>query len=274
MIEATAKRAEKRREGLSGRTASDETLYALLGELRADIQALKAEQASHIQAPPPPPENQLQAMLAELHRDVEAMKGEQVAWSASQKERELQAMLHALRQDINTLNNAQSPNHALVRSGAGSRRMASDQLLKVGIPFGMLAGIVAAFSLLFMSGQLTVGNFSSTQLSGFGSPPIAQRGQYAATPEQLLETANALIGKGDIVFARRVLANAVSQGSAIATVELAKTYDPEFLARLYNPSGVAPDEARALQLYEAASRVGNFDATMRLEQLRKIKTSP
>ena len=279
LIEAAAKRAEIRKNGPSLRAAperpegADDTLYSLLGELRADIQALKAERTTLTPPPPPSPESQMQSMLAELHRDIEVLKGEQVAWTATQKERELQAMLQELRHDIHILSD-QAPKHAAAKPSEGRWRMSPDQVLKLGIPLGVVAGIAAAFVLMLATGQFNVGTRTSPQLAGFGSVTNAQNRHYAATPEQLMETAGALLGKGDIVFARRVLANAVSQGSALSSVELAKTYDPELLARLYNPSGAAPDESRAMKLYEVASRAGNFEATMRLEQLRKTNSSP
>ncbi|MEQ1672481.1 MAG: hypothetical protein ABL893_16635, partial [Hyphomicrobium sp.] len=101
--------------------------------------------------------------------------------------------------------------------------------------------------------------------------PQAIHPPVVATPDQLLQTANVLLGRGEIEFARQVLTNATTQGSAVAALILARTYDPVRLSQMYNPSGIAPNIERAQTLYEIAAGSGNAEAIARLDELRSAK---
>lgn len=267
LIEATADRGETARKPEAPQAAPSGMVYEMLIELRRDIQALKNEQSTLAVTTH---EQQLHGLLTELHRDIEALKGEQEAWTAKQKQRQLQELLLELRQDITTLHGADAPPVSRSRSAlrappAQPQPAGMGHALKVAIPVGIVGGVAAAFALLLASGQLTPGPGSAGR-SWDGervSPPVAAM----ATPEQLVETARVLLAKGDIAFARRVLGNAVTQGSTVAAVMLAKTYDPRHLAQLYNPAGVAPDEARARMIYESAVRAGSDEAAARLREM-------
>lgn len=263
LIEATAKRAEQRQREKQESPGSESNIYGLLNELRRDIQSLKAEQAA--QSPPTVPhqDRQLHDLLSELHRDIELLKGEQAALTNQQHERQLQAMLFELRQDISHLS-SQTDAYSKWSPRELPRQQSAGLALSIGIPLGILGGVGAAVVLLMLTGQLNMGPMMRAPSERM-APPAA----VVATPEQLIETAGALLRKGDIAFARRVLSNAVAQGSTTATLLLAKTYDPELLAQAYNPSAAAPDLARAEKLYESAAGAGSFEATTRLEQLRK-----
>lgn len=251
-------KSEQVSQSLAALPPQERQLHDLLNELRHDIQTLKTEQVSQSLAVLPPQERQLHDLLSDLHRDIEHLKGEQAALTNPQQERQLQTMLSELRRDITN----QVDGRRRWELQEAPRRRTSGTLA-IGVPLGILAGIGAAVALMMMSGQIQFGSMTN-------APPVRTdpTATNLATPEQLIETASTLLRKGDIAFARRVLSNAVAQGSIAATVLLASTYDPELLAQAYNPSGVAPDPARAEKLYESTARAGNFEATMRLERLR------
>ncbi len=73
----------------------------------------------------------------------------------------------------------------------------------------------------------------------------------SAEAARLLERAHALLGQGNIGAARAVLERAAETGSALASFELAETYDPLVLStwRIYGTQG---DATRARELYAKA----------------------
>jgi hypothetical protein len=97
----------------------------------------------------------------------------------------------------------------------------------------------------------TPGSMSSPQ------PPDPHATSSVPQPNQsrLLVRADTLLQAGDISGARLVLERAVAEGSAVATLKLAETYDPRQLAR-WNALGVQGDWARAQALYERAQAAG------------------
>jgi hypothetical protein len=248
-------------------------MQTLLAELRRDVQGLKSEWAPPSQSP----EAQLRRMLSELHLDIESLKAEQRSRSVKSKDMQLNAMLMELRSDINALqglvasastDNAQRSPHFEPMPHA-RRTETSDGVLKFGIPIGIAIGVMTAVGLLLASRELSIGP------NGISLPrraeEISQQVVPVASPQQLLETANNLTKKGDITFARRVLSNAVAQGSGIAALMLARTYDPQYLSQMYNPLGVTPDVAKARVLYETAAQAGIDEAARRLTELGKAR---
>ncbi|GAB4231748.1 MAG: hypothetical protein Kow0032_14170 [Methyloligellaceae bacterium] len=86
------------------------------------------------------------------------------------------------------------------------------------------------------------------------TPKPAPKEKITAEEEaRFLERANALLELFDVASARLVLEHAARRGSTQAMLLLAKTYDPEHLARL-GVRGVTGDKAQATAWYERASR--------------------
>jgi TPR repeat protein len=67
----------------------------------------------------------------------------------------------------------------------------------------------------------------------------------------------------DISAARKYYEYAANAGSARAATSLARTYDPDFAARL----GLRPDPVMAAHWYRKAAALGNPDAEARLRIL-------
>jgi hypothetical protein len=271
LLEATARRPRPSEPASPPAPAGTDSMQTLLAELRRDVQGLKTEWVP----PPQSPEVQLRQMLSELHLDIEALKAEQRSRSVKSKDMQLNAMIMELRSDINALQGLVSSASTDIAQRAphfeplppSRKTETSDSVLKFGIPIGIAIGVVTAVGLLLASRELSIGPDGITIPRRVGE--ISQQVVPVASPTQLLETANTLTKKGDITFARRVLSNAVAQGSGIAALMLARTYDPQYLSQMYNPLGVTPDVAKARVLYETAAQAGIDEAARRLIELGK-----
>ena len=86
--------------------------------------------------------------------------------------------------------------------------------------------------------------------------------------EAFRDRAASLIGEGRISGARALLERAAQSGDAQALLSLARTYDPQALAE-WKTIGVAPDEARALELYRRAAAAGSAEAARRVAEFAK-----
>jgi hypothetical protein len=76
------------------------------------------------------------------------------------------------------------------------------------------------------------------------------------------------ISAGDVVTARMVLRRAAEAGVGAAALALARTYDPEVLAKM-GARGVTPNPEEARRWYETAQRLGSSEAAQRLERLAR-----
>jgi hypothetical protein len=88
-------------------------------------------------------------------------------------------------------------------------------------------------------------------------PPVAR---------QLLEEGRALFKQGEVNQARLRFNSAISAPLGLVLLEVARTYDPNYLARLPK-SDAAADLRQARKLYEQASKLGAQEAKQDLEQL-------
>ncbi len=91
----------------------------------------------------------------------------------------------------------------------------------------------------------------------------------SAEVKALLADAQNLIELGDLVSARQMLEYAMSQKSAEAAYQLARTYDPLYLATMASVLSVEPNITRAKVLYYSAARQGHQAAAKRLAELRR-----
>lgn len=267
---------------------SDQHLYVLLGELQRDIEALRRAQHEQSHSILPSPEQQLYGLLAELRRDIDMLHSVQPVWTPPSKESDLRNMLAELRHDIVALRKLETDplgragsvdelRRAFAVGGGAQGAWSERRMLMVGLPIGIASGVAVGFGLLVLSGEITIGRGAGPGYGqALGTPGLATSRNDAsglagqtlkASADQLVESARTLIKKGDITFARRVLENAKSQGSASAVLMLAETYDPQVLAELYNPAGAAADISTARKLYEIAARAGNQEAASRLVAL-------
>lgn len=283
LIEATARRGEALRRGKETQASHGDThIYQMLAELRRDIQALKEEERQHSLSSD---DRMLQSLLTELRQDIETLKGEQEVWTRGRRERHFVSRLAELRQDIEALNLLSDVRGVSPSAGdrGGKRPADTGNVLKLGIPLGILGGVAAAFGLLLATGTVRIETGNAVQSAGGATNrsvtarpvpvPAPVQGPRMATPDQLIQTANLLIGRGEIDFARQVLVNAATQGNGTAALMLAQTYDPSQLARMFNPRGVAPDPERAQTFYELAASAGNSEAIARLDELRAAGSS-
>jgi hypothetical protein len=84
--------------------------------------------------------------------------------------------------------------------------------------------------------------------------------------KDLLEKANQLLEKGDIIAARTLYQRAAEMGSASGALMLGSTYDPRRLWSL-GVLGMVGNKERARQWYLRASELGNPEAKARLQAL-------
>lgn len=83
---------------------------------------------------------------------------------------------------------------------------------------------------------------------------LVPKQQLSAEEEaRFLKRGEELLKLGDVASARLVLEHAARRDSTLAMTALAKTYDPDYLAKL-GVRGVKPDIDRAIAWYERASR--------------------
>ena len=86
----------------------------------------------------------------------------------------------------------------------------------------------------------------------------------------LIEKAESMLERGDLIGARRELAEAASAGNAHAKFALAETFDPNMLAARGMRVPVA-DAGTARALYTQALAAGDGRAQRRLEGLQQAK---
>lgn len=104
-------------------------------------------------------------------------------------------------------------------------------------------------------------------------PPPESVTLALATPEtaatlNLIQSADALLGRGDVEAARRSYARAWgNDGSAAAAFGMARSYDPLVLASLAGSNG-KPDGGEALRWYQRAASAGNPEATKAIIRLQ------
>jgi hypothetical protein len=82
----------------------------------------------------------------------------------------------------------------------------------------------------------------------------------------LSKRAEAMMANGDLPAARLILRRLAEANDARAAYDLARTYDPTFLAAS-GEIGVKPDLAKARTWYELARGLGHRDASQRLQAL-------
>jgi hypothetical protein len=83
---------------------------------------------------------------------------------------------------------------------------------------------------------------------------------------QALKLAERLIAQGDIAGAREILARVAAEGTPLALLSLAETYDPNVLAA-WGVRSAEADTERARHLYTSALVAGVEQARRRLETL-------
>lgn len=121
---------------------------------------------------------------------------------------------------------------------------------------------------------------AKTTLPGAGNatlpaniPPPFSTSLVLAIPEtaatqKLIDTADALLGRGDVAAARRSYERAWgNDGSAAAAFGLARSYDPLVLSTLPG-SNAAADKGQALRWYQRAASAGNADAATAITRLQ------
>lgn len=104
------------------------------------------------------------------------------------------------------------------------------------------------------------------------APPAPGAAEPAWDPESLpitslIERGDMLLAAGDVAGARRAYERAIEAGSGLALLPLGKTHDPAFFREL-GVTGMRPDAAKALELYEKAAAMGMPGASARLAALK------
>ena len=116
------------------------------------------------------------------------------------------------------------------------------------------------------------GTLSSSQESSasLDSSSALKRPTLTLDDLLLIEKAESMLERGDIIGARRELAEAASAGNAHAKFALAETFDPNMLAARGMRVPVA-DAGTARALYTQALAAGDGRAQRRLEGLQQAK---
>lgn len=91
--------------------------------------------------------------------------------------------------------------------------------------------------------------------------------------EKAVETARALMQKGEVQAARRKLLAAMTGSNAVVVLGFARTFDPNELARLPKVDA-SPDPQRARALYEHALKMGAKEAAEALKHLPPAPPPP
>ena len=98
-------------------------------------------------------------------------------------------------------------------------------------------------------------------------PPVASSETISATLVQtMLRRGDAMMDQGDISAARRTYERAAAAGNAQAATGVGRTYDPDVLAVLGAPRGMA-DRAAAIQWYRRGAAMGDLEAARLLQDL-------
>jgi hypothetical protein len=90
--------------------------------------------------------------------------------------------------------------------------------------------------------------------------------QDQAMAASLVHRGDAMLAIKDISAARKLYESAAGAGSAAGATALARTYDPDYLAKL-GVVGLQPDPAAAAVWYRKAATMGDRDAETRLRTL-------
>lgn len=106
---------------------------------------------------------------------------------------------------------------------------------------------------------------------GAPEPPVQPRPPQAEllkaeTEAILLARGKEILQQGGIVAARLIFEELATHGSAAGALELARSFDPAYLARSV-ASAPAPNLADARKWYERAAELGNPDAKRRLAEI-------
>ena len=97
---------------------------------------------------------------------------------------------------------------------------------------------------------------------------VAVAAPETAETRQLINQANALLGSGSVMAARKAFERAWgNDGSADAAFGIARSYDPLVLASLAKNDGTA-DKPQAIQWYQRAASGGNPDAAEAIVRLQ------
>ncbi len=99
-------------------------------------------------------------------------------------------------------------------------------------------------------------------------PPPVARGETipAALVQTLLRRGDAMMDQGDVSAARRIYERAAAAGSAQAATGVGRSYDPNVLAVLGAPRGMA-DRAAAIQWYRRGAALGDPEAARLLHEM-------
>jgi hypothetical protein len=106
------------------------------------------------------------------------------------------------------------------------------------------------------------------------TPPTAPASEAPAAPVSdlvvaLIRRGDELLQLRDIAGARLLYERAALSGNAHAAMLAGKTYDPLYFAEI-GISGIAPDRAKAMEWYGAATALGDAEATSRADKLRGL----
>lgn len=104
------------------------------------------------------------------------------------------------------------------------------------------------------------------------TPPTASSSEAPAPPVSdlvaaLIRRGDEFLQQRDIAAARLLYERAALSGNAHAAMLAGKTYDPLYFAEI-GISGIAPDRAKAIEWYGAATALGDAEAASRGEKLR------
>jgi hypothetical protein len=106
------------------------------------------------------------------------------------------------------------------------------------------------------------------------TPPTAPAVEAPTAPVSdlvatLIRRGDELLQLRDIAGARLLYERAALSGNAHAAMLAGKTYDPLYFTET-GISGIAPDRAKAMEWYGAATALGDAEATSRAERLRGV----
>jgi TPR repeat protein len=117
------------------------------------------------------------------------------------------------------------------------------------------------------------GNTPADTAFALADPTASLPANAPAAPDPALAASfvrrgDAMLAIKDISAARKLYESAADAGSAAGATALARTYDPDYLARL-GVVGLQPDPAAAATWYRKAAALGDRDAETRLRTLAR-----
>jgi hypothetical protein len=142
----------------------------------------------------------------------------------------------------------------------------SSNQLEIVLPEGSTSVFEITIALRRTTGQLAA---QTTAWIAVRPPVTAKAANLridAAAAKDLLEKANQLLEKGDVIAARAAYQRAAEMGSGSAALMLGSTYDPKRLWSL-GILGMVGNKERARQWYTRADELGNPEAKARLMAL-------